>query len=864
MSCYKTSLTGKIFLTGAVGSTLAFSPVLAQSTGDAFLDAVLNGQQEVAPEENETPAQQTDPSQSAENQNDEQESASAGGVLKPSVSSDKTKLLSEVELNKEFYGGSGVFANERDLEGKKITQVSIKYLTSNRTVDTERLKDMVSTCAGMKYSSTRINSDLERLIKKGLVDPDTRVAVEEQAGGVHVIFEVSAAELLGGVGFRGNHEFTENELSEETKLVGGHVLSDKNLSAARANIIKTYQEARYPDTEVKWQKIKTARPEFVDLLFDVKEGPRVNMTDISFVGNKYFDSKQLRTIMKTKEKGLFTWITKSGRIDREQLEDDLAALKTHYQNHGFLRMKVRNVEYANYGKPNDQKLHMKIFIDEGPRYVVNRVSFGPMKVFTQKELEPGLSMLDGDIYSLQKVVDDVTMVRSYYGSRGYADAQINPDIQEAGIDSKGRRLINIRYDVEEGSPYRVGRVNLKGNTKTKPHVILRELPLKSGDNLNSVDLETSKKRLDNLGYFDAVNVSQSASATPGYRDINILVHEKQTGSLTFGVAFSTVENVYLYTTITQSNFDITDWNSFVGGGQRLTVSGKLGTEYQAANISLLEPWFLDRKLQLGTELYFSKSTYMSDYYDQRNYGFSVFLRKAVTDLSSVKLEYRLERYELDATGEATRYFRERCGEFDRSHVEISYDYDTRDAVIMPRKGGNIQALLGWTTPGSTVQTYNVGLNASKFWNLAWDTIFSIKAGAATIDTTKGSEEVPLFERCYLGGQNNLRGFRYRDVGYYDPAVTGDETAGGRSSFYVQFEYTVPIVESVRLAVFYDAGFVNQDAFDFSAGKWATDYGIGLRLNLPIGPLAIDYAIPVQTNNAIDDGGQFQFYVNYQY
>lgn len=863
MSPLNPRLTKKILLAGAAGSALAFSPAAAQSTGDAFLDTLLGAQEESARAKAEQ-AKQSSGNNAAGDSGEKAADAPAPVTAASRVDSDQTKLLSEEEQRRELGAGTGIFSGERFLEGKKIASVSVRYLSTNRTVDTDRLQDIISTRSGMEYSESRINSDLERLIEKGLVDPDTRVAVEEKGDGLHVIFEVTAARLLGGVGFRGNREFTDKELAEETKLVGGQVLNDKNLSAARANVLKAYQEARYPDAEVGWAYAKTARPEFVDLIFDVKEGPKVDMVSIKFEGNRYFDSQQLRHVMKTQEKDWLTWINKSGRIDREQLEDDLAELKKHYQNHGFLRARITNVSYANSGKGNHQKLHMKISIDEGPRYIVQRVNFGPMKVFTQEELEPGLSMLDGDVYSLQKVVDDITMIRKYYGSRGYADADVRPDVQEVGVDAKGRHLIHITYEVTEGSPYRVGRINLKGNTKTKPHVILRELPLKSGDNLNSVDLETSKKRLDNLGYFDVVDVSQAGSTTPGYRDVNVLVHEKMTGSLTFGVAFSTVENVYLYANVTQSNFDLYDWGSFVGGGQRMTVSGKLGTEYQSASVSWLEPWFLDRKLQLGTELYFSNSTYMSDYYKQVNYGASVFLRKALSDLSSIKLEYRLEHYQLEATGEATPYFRERCGDFNRSHIELTWEYDTRDAMITPRKGGNVQLIAGWDGPGSTVQTYNLGVNASKYWNLVWDTIFSIKLGAATIDTTKSDEDVPLFERCYLGGPNDLRGFRYRDVGFYDPDITGDETAGGRSSFFAQFEYTVPIIESMRFAVFYDIGFVHEKAFKFGGDKIASDYGIGLRLNLPIGPLAVDYAIPVQTNNAIDKGGQFQFYVNYQY
>lgn len=628
-----------------------------------------------------------------------------------------------------------------------------------------------------------------------------------------------------------------------------------------------YQEAGYPDVKVTWRHASTARHGYHDIIFDIVEGREASMNHILFDGNHAFDSEQLRQIMKTKERGLFTWITKSGRIDREQVEDDLQEIVRHYRNHGYLRARITKVDYsANGSTMGRQKLSMRVHIDEGPRYKVRRVSFRNITAYTPSELEPGLSMLDGDIYSLKKVSDDTRMIRDYYGAKGYADADVRPDISEVGEDASGTRLVDICYEVTEGGRYNVGRINVLGNTKTKPYVILRELPIKPGQPLNSVDLEVAKKRLENLGYFGAVDVSPSASGTLGYRDININVHEKMTGTFNVGLAFSSVQSIYLYTNITQSNFDMRGFTggSFVGGGQRMTISGRLGTETQSASVSLLEPWFLDRKLALGNELFYSRSTYMSDFYEQTNYGYAISLRKAINDRNSFKLEYRLEHFKLEPEGDAPLFFRENSGDFNRSNIQLSYIYDSRDAQITPREGGNIETYVNWSYPGSTVQTYTVGANGSAYYNTIWDTILSVNFGIMTVDTVKGDDVVPIFERCYLGGPNNLRGFRYRDVGIVDPNISGDETMGGNSSAFVQLEATVPLVESLRFAVFVDMGFVNADSFDFSTSELSADYGIGLRLNLPMGPIAVDYAIPFKTGNAIDRNGQFQFYVDYKY
>ena len=844
------------------------APVYGQgTTGDPFLDAMMEDQQETQQTTTTTAAEDDVFARKPERKTPASEAGTAPVQTRLVSAASDTRLLDEAEVARELGPTTGLFQNDAAFDGKTVAGVEFRY-TGEKVLPDRRLMDVVQTRAGGEYSSVRVNADLERLIERSLVDPDATVAVQPSGGAVKVIFNVRASSVLAGVGFTGNTEFDEDDLREMSKLQPGTVLSDASLARARANIIKSYQEAGYPDTQVSWQAQETASGSYKDVVFHIEEGREVSMNTIDFEGNTAFDDEQLRQLMQTKERGLFTWITKSGRIDREQVEDDLEAVIKHYKNYGYLRARLADVKYTTSDNTEGrQKLHLKVTVEEGPRYKVRNVTFGPLTAYTAKELEPGLSMLDGDIYSLQKVSDDVTMIRRYYGAKGYADADVRPDINEAGELEDGTRLIDIRYDVTEGDCYKVGRINVRGNTKTRQHVILRELPLKPGENLNSVDLETAKRRLDNLNYFDQVEVSQGLSTTDGYRDINVNVHEKMTGSLTLGVAFSTVENVYMYTTITQSNFDIRGFvngGTFVGGGQRLTVSAKLGTEYSSASIYLLEPWFLDRKLALGNELFYSDSSYMSDYYEQENYGYAISLRKALSDLTAVKFEYKIEHYGIDTRGWAPIFFEEQAGDYVRSHFRVSYEYDSRDAMVTPRKGGHLECFLGYSGPGSTTETYTVGVAGSYYYNSFWDSIFSVNFALETVDTVKSGDDVPIFERCYLGGPSNLRGFRFHDVGMVDEALAGDETMGGNTSAFVQLEMTLPIVESVRFAMFVDAGFVHKNSFDFKLAEWAADYGIGLRINLPMGPLAVDYAIPFKSENCADDGGQFQFYVDYKY
>ncbi|MCH5284153.1 MAG: outer membrane protein assembly factor BamA [Akkermansiaceae bacterium] len=827
-----------------------------QSTGDAYLDSILSNQFD----------------NNTEQQAEAESSASKAPTPKPQLidTAHDTRLVDDAVALRELGAstGLGLLGGPANYDGLVVQSVRIRYTSGKPTVPDQRLLDVIQTSPGSRYSSSRINDDLERLMEKGLVSGDARVAVAPQGRGVSVIFEVAPASVMGGVGFTGNRRYSDKKLRETTKLLSSKVINDRALAAARAEIIRLYQEAGYPDVKVSWRHTKTARTGYDDIIFDIQEGREVRMMNIKFTGNRQFDSKQLRQMMKTEERGPFHLLTNSGRVIREQLDDDLQEIIRHYRNYGYLRARIAKVEFIDSGKPNGpQKLTMITHIDEGPRYRVRHVSFRGNTIYKSKELEPGMSMLDGDVYSLQKVSDDTTMIRRYYGAKGYADADARPDINEVGVDKDGTRVIDICYNITEGKRYAVGRVNVRGNTKTKRHVILRELPLKPGQNMNSVDLETAKKRLENLGYFAGVDVSQAASDRAGYRDINVTVHERMTGNLTVGAAISSIESVYLYANVTQSNFDVRGLfgsGSLVGGGQRLSISGKLGFDFQSASISLLEPWFLDRKLALGNEIYFSNSSYFSDYYVQKNYGYAVSLRRALDEKNSVKLEYRIEHYNLTPQGAAPLYFLYSCGDYNRSNINLAYEFDSRDAIINPRKGGNFEAHIGYSGPGSTIQTYSAGMSGSVYYNSIWDSILSLNFGVETVDSVKKDEMVPIFERCYLGGPMNLRGFRFRDVGMIDERITGDETMGGNSSAFVQAEVTIPVVETVRFAMFVDAGFVHEDSFDFGFNSISADYGIGLRINLPMGPLAVDYAIPFKIGNAVDRDGQFQFYVDYKY
>jgi len=753
-----------------------------------------------------------------------------------------------------------VKAQAQDFEGKTISEVAIRYI-GQKNVDEAKLRNSMSTAAGQPYRTEKIDSDIKSLYESGLVT-DVRFLAEPAGDRVRLIAEVTTRSQFVALGFVGNTVFDDKKLAKESKLKAGGILSDALILEGKRNLEKYYQGYGYPDVEISHRIQPSASGAGSDLIYVINEGGKNEIHKIRFEGNHAFTSLELRKNMKTKEKSLLSWLTKSGRFDTGKLDEDVEAVLDFYRTKGYLRVSTPGVRREPVG---DGKVDIVIPIVEGEKYTVAAVGFGTMTVFKPAELYPALTLNGGDAYSSKKMRADITMIRSYYGSRGYADAAVAPDIRDAGPNR-----VSITYHITEGSRFRVGQIRIEGNTKTKDKVIRREVPLKPGQYFNSVDLDTTKSRLTNLQYFSDVQV-KGVPGSSGYRDVDILVEEKKTGSVGVGVGFSSIDSVVGFVNLEQTNFDLFNPWSFTGGGQRFAMNLRLGSERSDFSVSLVEPWFLDRQLSLGTELFYHDANYFSTLYDQTNVGFSVFARRPLGSKGALKFEYKLEQVSIDLDpsvavlsaksvlggGPPSQFLAEQ-GDFMRSAISAEYVYDSRDSNLLPRNGEKLDISLSLAGIGGDVNDVTFSAQGQKYWNLWGDSILSLNGEVAFVDSTNGGN-VPIFDRLFLGGGHTLRGYEFRGVGPRDAATT--ETIGGRSLAFVDTEYTIPIVESVRAAVFYDMGFVNAGAWDVSPSNLYSDVGIGIRLKLPISPLplALDYALPVSTpDNRADKGGQFNF------
>ena len=381
--------------------------------------------------------------------------------------------------------------------------------------------------------------------------------------------------------------------------------------------------------------------------------------------------------------------------------------------------------------------------------------------------------------------------------------------------------------------------------------------------MNTVKLEAGKSRLEQLGYFSNVDIRNNPSAQPGFKDVDIAVTEQSTGTINFGAGFSSIDSLVGFIDLTQTNFDIGNWPSLRGAGQRFHLGVKYGTKRRDGSIAFTEPWFLGQKLAFTTELFYRDLYYLSDVYDQQNYGGSFSFRKPLGEHSYAELGYTLQKVKIhNIDDEASPEIRAEEGDYLQSKIDLSWIHDTRDSVYITRSGHKLElgAMLSGSFLGGDADVYGLNATGSQYFTLPWDTILSFEGSIRTVDNWGDGKNVPIFERLFLGGANSLRGFDYRDVGPKDG--TG-EPLGGLTSAYASIEYTFPIMEKVRGAVFYDLGVVSGSAYDWG-GEVNSDVGIGLRLYLPIGPIRVDFGIPVQSDEHNDSGGKFNFNIGYKF
>lgn len=741
----------------------------------------------------------------------------------------------------------------------------LKIVVTNvgpQTVSTALTKANIRVKEGDAYNRSSIDDDVRNLYATGYF-LNIRVAEERSPEGVNLIYVLQGKPKLTDIVLVGNKKISTSKLKKKLTSKIGEPLDERKLFADAQEIKKLYQKKGYPQTTVEYKLNVEERFGRGTATMEISETPKVRIDDVVFDGASAFTQKKLRKALKTRRHWWLSWITQSGTLKDEQLEDDKEKLAEFYADAGYIDFELKEVKYEYL---TDRKLVLHFVISEGRRYKVGAVQFKGLSLFSTAEVGKKLKMNVDSIFTPKGLTKDIEAIQDIYGAKGYIDARViarkAPNTQTGTMD--------LVYELDEGDKSFIEKIEIKGNIKTKDRVIRRELAVSPGEVFDSVKVKLSKQRLEGLTYFERVDTQPEPTDVPDRKNLVIAVTEKNTGNFTIGAGFSSVDSILGFVEVSQSNFDLFNPPWFMGAGQKMRLRVSIGDLRRDYSVSFIEPWFLGKKLQFSTDLYHLEKDYVSlnDYYNERRTGARLGLTRALgSDFLIGGVSYTIENVGIvDVIPTAPQFIKQEEGNRMVSKVGTSLAYDTRNNALLPDKGQRTEfrTELAGGPLGAETDYYRFELGTHWYFKgFAEGNVLEVMARGGVVEHYGDSPYVPFYDRFYLGGIDTLRGYRYREVGPRE----GGEATGGDTYWFGSVEYSIPIIDRVRFAFFYDIGMVYPDAFSFSTGGHNTgfyndNYGFGLRLNLPIGPLKLDYGIPINSSPDNKSSGRFQFSAGY--
>ncbi|WP_158404328.1 outer membrane protein assembly factor BamA [Candidatus Xiphinematobacter sp. Idaho Grape] len=743
-------------------------------------------------------------------------------------------------------------------QGDPLVQgIDIQFIGPPPRISRERVLANLSMKKGLPYSWRLAKQDVRSLYATGLVS-DVRISAEPLLNGVKVVVFIQGLPSIAAIHIKGTNQVPPARVRREISAKVDQALSEERLAEARRRIIRLYESKNFGQVRVSFSVQPTPKKNYVRVTFNIVEGPRIVVGKISFVGNSSLSSRELRTSLRTKSRNLLSFINGSGRLTPERLDEDKRRIRLLYQNRGFADAECIGVQVKLLPRKRVEVIYK---VREGTQYHVRAIRFSGIPSNRSQKLLGLLRMREGALYTPKGLHGNLRAINGFYGKCGFLDHSVNPHVFPVGASR-----VDLLFDVDEGVRSYVNLIRIQGNTRTRDFVVRRELALKPGEIFDTQRMDISRARLQNLNYFSRVDLFPQSTLFPHRKDLHVLLEEKNTGNFNIGAGYSSIDSLVGFAELQQTNFDLFGWPTFYGAGQRLRIRMQYGLERKDFIVSLAEPWFLGRRLLVGIEGYYHDADYLSTVYDQMYYGGAFHFRLPITSFISMRGECRREGIYVHSVAKNTGlYIQNSKGRYTRNSLSAGLDYDTRDNLFLPRHGAIIRYtnFLSGGMLGGSVQDYGLSLDATRYVLLPRDLIFMAKARiAVTTSWGRMHRDVPIFDRLYLGGSGDLRGFDFRDVG---PKDKFGNAVGGSSLFFGTLEVTFPVLPRIRGALFTDWGGVNVSNYDFSAKNTNGDIGVGLHLDFLAGtPVRFDFGYPIKCDKYNRNKGRFQFNIGYQF
>ncbi len=731
-------------------------------------------------------------------------------------------------------------AEERSFSGEKIIEIVV---LGNQKVTKDTITDKMKTKVGEQLSMTILDQDLKDLYSLGFFD-NLMINLAAVRDGVEVAVIVVEKPTINSIIIKGNNKVKRKDLLKEITLHTFSILNEERLKESLMKMKAFYREEGFYSIKIKTKTVKAGKNN-IQVIFIVDEGPKCYVKKIHFHGNENFRAWTLRRKLQTKTYNFFlSWVTDAGVLKKDQLKNDVSILKSFYLSKGYVQVRVSKPKITL--DDNRKWIYLDFDIDEGEVFTMGKVEVVDPE--SEKEMTDNLVKVlqgrSGKTFSNLKLQNDIETLSNFFADRGHAYVDIDP---RTSIDPE-KRTIDVSYHVTRGIKFLFGRINIGGNTKTRDKVIRRELRFSEGDLFSGSALKRSRERLNNTQFFSEADI-QTIQNDDETIDVNIKVVEGSTGAFSVGLGYSTVDSIIGVANISQTNW--------LGKGLDATFNVELSASRQFYNIGLTDPYFLDMNISSGINVY--NEEYEYDAYDTSQQGFRISFGKPIDEYTSWSSGYRWENVEIyNVDRNASDYILDEEGTESTSQVYFTITRDKRDNFLFPTRGyiAKGTVVLAGGLLGFDNNFYKVILEGHKFYPFKWASAFHLWGRVSYADGY-GGQELPLYERFYVGSLTTVRGFDFGEAGPED--INGD-VIGGTKELILSAEWIFPLIKNMGLkgVVFYDAGKAFDDNENLSFDL-RHSVGFGIRWKSPMGPLRIEWGFNLSPEDD-EEGNVWDFSV----
>jgi outer membrane protein insertion porin family len=750
-------------------------------------------------------------------------------------------------------------AQQSPLSGKQIRKITIEGL--DKTPESEIL-GRLHFRIGERYNPEAVEREAAQLFALGKFKRVLGPYESKFEDGVAIRFVVEEKPIVYKVLYLGRDQLSESDFYSSTpslRLQEGDLFNEYLVEQDRQAIRKKYLDEGFLFVTVD-HKIETGKRGAI-VSFTISEGSRVQIENIRFSGNNAFSDGELQENMTTKTKGF--WILSlftPGYFKHSDLQMDILNLKKFYRSHGYMDVQIE--PSAIEILPEKDGLDIEIAIAEGEQYLFDGYLFTGNTVFSEQVLKDLTVARAGAQFNQGKLDQDKKAVLDYYKDRAYLFAQVSPKFAH----SLDKPTMRVRFDIEENNEIHINKIKVKGNLFTQDRVIRRELEFYPGEKIDDSRLVKSNSNLSRLGIFQRIDYSYEPTSQPSYRDVVVNVKELPNfGNIMFGFGLSAGHGIFGNIQLTKKNFDILDTpdslydlrTAFTGAGQTLSINLSPGTIWSRYQLTFVEPYLMDTKNSL--RLNFRSIKWWRRSWEERHTGFLPSISHAFDfdrDLRA-RIGARIGNIKVDnVEDDAPQDARDVTGTTDIIGLTLGVEYNK--LLYRPYEGpydGHKETLdyeIAAGFFGSEINFHKIRISQSLVFPVYQQEdgnhhVVALKANLGLIEPFGDTDEIPIFERLFLGGPQNVKGFRYRGMGPHDESGV---PIGATGQVWGTVEYGFPVFEQVlRGVVFLDYGNL-QDASDFRFEDMRYVLGFGARLNFPLLggipiPIGLYFGTPIQ-------------------